>query len=122
MSLVKLSTIPESYFIDIGTESRAYIEVILPAFNNIGQGKPVAQFQKKELKQLKVTLEQSLLEHVNNFKPGEGRGELKTIFEKEYLLTLLNKEHRLISTLHNTHEMIAFCLKNNYAMEVVYFY
>ena len=121
MSLVKLSTIPESYFIDIGTESRAYTEIILPALSRMGKEQPAAQFSGNELEQLKGMVEQALQQQVKSFTPGEGMAEQKMIFGKEYALTLLNRQHRLISRIHTIHQMVEHCLAHNYSMRIQYF-
>ena len=118
---IKFTTSPESYSIEINISKNVCAEFLLPAFEKLEHIKYPFQLMKEELFAFKALLEIALRELTLNYKSEIGNGETVTLFGKNYLLTLLNKEHRSIASLLAIYEMVEDCMmkRNVVCVELV---
>ncbi len=121
-AILKLSSIPESHFIEISIEERVYKEFLLPFFKRLSYTEFPLLLKKEKLQVFKEIVEKELSVRTKDLQPEEGQYLSILFVGKRYMLTRLNKEHQVIYKLHNIYEMIMQCIQKDITLQFEYIF
>src|ERR1700741_1788842 len=113
MTIIRFTTIPESFSIEIWKEDELYTKTILAALTKISPEKLPVRLMQNELQLFHQLLENDLRKRLQLYEPARGSEWPEIIFGKEYLLTKLSKQHESIHSLNYLYEAVGEFIKNN---------